>query len=152
RPIDTPGSRLIVNEARRASRAKPLIVVLGGQATTVAGAYLLDNSIADRLVVAWAVGRACGRTDDYNEWVDRWAGCIVLMRLRLVTFPFRGAGGTAPLTPRDRLHELPDTELRQHMLEKEHPNGNPGSWDGDSSPVVSLVRPDYVRALWPIAW
>src|SRR4029453_4646359 len=44
-PIGAPGSRLIVDEARAASAALPLVLVMGGQATAAADAYLLDNSI-----------------------------------------------------------------------------------------------------------
>ena len=44
-PLDTPGSRLIVQEARRATPEKPLVVVTGGALTCAADAYLLDNTI-----------------------------------------------------------------------------------------------------------
>jgi len=55
-PIDTPGSRLIVREARKASPQKPLVVITGGPLTSVASAYLIDKSIADNVVVASLLG------------------------------------------------------------------------------------------------
>jgi hypothetical protein len=52
-PLDSPGRRQIVREAKAATAEKPLVVCVGGPLTAVADPYLLDNSIADRLVVAW---------------------------------------------------------------------------------------------------
>lgn len=50
-PESTPGIRLLVEEARKASVEKPLVVVASGPLTTVANAVLLDPYIADRMVV-----------------------------------------------------------------------------------------------------
>lgn len=47
----TPGSDLIIAEARLASPEKPLVIVSGGPLTTVASALLLAPEIADRIVV-----------------------------------------------------------------------------------------------------
>ncbi len=43
----SPGSDLIVAQARKASAKKPLLIFCGGSCTTVATAYLTDPSIAD---------------------------------------------------------------------------------------------------------
>src|SRR5206468_9200408 len=52
-PFGTEGSWLIVTEARKASTTRPLVIVMGGQATAPVDAYLLDPTIADKMVLAW---------------------------------------------------------------------------------------------------
>lgn len=139
RPIGSDGSWLIVNEAKKASSEQPLLIVCCTALTVAADAYLLDNSIADYVVVAWLGGRDNDMAD-YDGWSDGWAACIVLQKLRLVQFP---AWQADPRVPKSRLIELPDTELRQWMIEKQHPNGAPGSRDADAPPMISVMRKDY---------
>lgn len=146
-PIGAPGSWLIVSEAKKATPEKPLVVVMGGALTVASDAYLLDNSIADKVVVAWSGGTTDGM-EDYNGWADAWAACIVLQKLRLVQFP---AFQAVPYVPKSRLFELPATELRQWMINKQHthwktPDGQlqPGSCDADAPPAISVMRRDYV--------
>ena len=91
-----------------------------------------------------------GRVDDmgnYNGWADPWAAYIVLRRFTLVQFPVRGAGHiAAPVVPKSRLLELPDTPLRRWMIAKEHPtNDQPGDRDLDAAPAIAAMRPDFVR-------
>lgn len=50
-PESNAGIQLLLAEARKASAAKPLIVLEGGALTTVANALLLDPSIADKMVI-----------------------------------------------------------------------------------------------------
>ncbi|MEO6097572.1 MAG: carbohydrate-binding protein [Fibrobacteria bacterium] len=50
-PESNPGIALLVAEARKATAAKPLIVLSGSSLTTVAQAVLLDPYIADKMVV-----------------------------------------------------------------------------------------------------
>lgn len=50
-PESNPGIQLLLSEARKASAAKPLIVLEGGTTTTVANALLLDPTIADKMVI-----------------------------------------------------------------------------------------------------
>ena len=148
-PIDTPGSRLIVEEAQRAYTNAPLVILTGGPLTAVADAYLLDPGIAEHVVVASLLG-TCDDMGDYNGATDPWAAYIVVERLRYVQFP----GGCGPArVPKARLRELPDTELRQWMIEKHHPtNSLPAEQDADGPPAISLVRPDYVLGMRPIAF
>lgn len=148
-PDDTPGARLIVNEAKNASPSQPLVVVMGGPPTTLASAYLLDPSIADNVVLAW-LGGGPGENDmqNYNDLVDRWATYIVVHRLRVVLFG--PVFNQAPLVPKSQLTELPNTELRPWMIDKELPNANlPNGFDHDAPPAISLLRPDYVFAAKP---
>jgi hypothetical protein len=162
-PIGSKGSWLIVNEATETEKA--LVIVAGGPLSTVADAYLLDNSIADKVIVAWlANGEGMS---GYNGWADPWAAYIVLEKLRLVQFP---AGSLKPLwkdhlnmllhkvpfiqlstdatpyVPKSRLATLRETPLRDWMVNKHHPaNGMPGDMDGDAPPAVSVMRSDYAR-------
>jgi hypothetical protein len=154
-PQATPGSWLIVNEARKATPTRPLVVLMGGQATAVADAYLLDPSIADRVMVAWTAAnkRSDGYVDsqEYNASVDPWATFIVFERLRVVIFPFRSDRAENTMcaaTPKSRLGKLPDTELRQTMIEARWPRAGgkysePG-YDCDGMPAFPFTRPDYV--------
>jgi hypothetical protein len=146
RPLGSEGSCLVVREARRAEPGKPLTLVMCGPLTLAADAYLLDPSIADKVVVAWFGGRKRDM-GDYNGWADPWAAYIVLQRLRLVQFSVEETGRRAgPLVPKARLLELPPSPLRQWMIEKQH-NGQPGDLDQDAPPAISLMRPDFIRAI-----
>ncbi len=84
RPVASAGTELIVREARKATREKPLIVVVGGPLVTVASAYLTDPSIGERMVVMMT------DIDGYNG-TDPWANYVVATRCRLVNF------GASPL-------------------------------------------------------
>ncbi len=153
-PIGTPGSRLIVEQARAASAARPLVIVMGGQPTAVADAYLLDNTIADKVIVAWQAGSlredgSVAAEGSFNMSVDPWASYIVTDRLRTVLFVGKGAAdGGIPRTPKSRLTELPNTELRMLMTEAGWPRVD-GFWepttDIDSPPAIALTRSDYVK-------
>lgn len=75
----TPGSDLIVAEARKATPEKPLLVFVGGSCTTLATAYLTDPTIADRMVVFQIDGGG------YNG-SDGWAWEIAKTRCRFANW------------------------------------------------------------------
>ena len=143
-PISSAGSWLVVNQAQKASPGNPLVLVMGGPLTLAADAYLLDPSIADRVVVMWLGGRV-DDMNDYNGWADPWAAYIVLQRLRLVQFP---VGVAPPFVPKRRLaSELPESPLREWMFEKQLHSPTvdlPGDYDSDGPPAIALMRRDYV--------
>lgn len=143
-PISSAGSWLVVNQAQRASPGNPLVLVMGGPLTLAADAYLLDPSIADRIVVMWLGGRVHDM-NDYNGWADPWAAYIVLQRLRLVQFPVMMA---PPFVPKRRLaSDLPESTLQKWMVEKQLQSpilDLPGDYDGDGPPAIALMRSDYV--------
>ena len=142
RPLASDGTLAIVDMARQASPDRPLILAVCTGLTVAADAWLIAPDIADRVVVAWLGGheRDMG---DYDGWSDGWAAYIVLHRLPLVQFPpFR----CDPLVPRRRLLQLPDTPLRQWMLDKALPRDQGRPRDADAPPLVSIVRSDYVLA------
>ncbi len=142
-PIDTPGSCLIVQEANKTTAEKPLVIVTGGPLTAVADAYLLDNSIADKVVVASVLGRE-DNMNDYNGKLDGWAAYIVLQKFRYVQFP---SPHSPPEVTKSRLAgtEIPENELKRFMVDKDQQGVDlPGDIDGDGPAPISLMRPDYV--------
>ena len=142
--LDTPGSRLIVCEAAKASPEQPLVIVMGGPLTAVADAYLLDPGIAGRTVVAW-VGGFGGDAGDYNGFMDRWAAYIAVSRLQIVQFPVSLG---MPRVSKDKLKQLPESPLGQWMIEKRLPHVNrmPDGLvgDGDGNPVISLLNESFI--------
>ncbi len=147
-PVDSPGTRLVLETALSASPEKPLVLIMGGQASIAADAYLLDPGIADRMVVAWLVGDQDGLTG-YNASADPWAAYIVLERLRLVAFPTDYAD---PRVSKERLHTLPESAYRQWLIDKQHPgNRLPDGRDADAQPAISVLRGDYVKKVRPVA-
>lgn len=141
-PIDSPGSRLIVEEALRTTPDNPLLLIMGGPLTVAVDAYLLNPSIADKMVIGW-VDAMEHDMSGYNGWVDCWASYIALKKLKMVHFP---AGKGYPSVPKERLAELPVTELRQWMIDKMLPHASlPNEMDPDSHPVIAMLRPDYIQ-------
>jgi hypothetical protein len=144
-PVDCAGARLIVREAQKASESKPLVLVMGGVSTVAASAYLMNPAISNHMVLAWMGGSRENEMKNFNDTVNRWATYIVLQRLRIVLFG--SVAEQAPYVPKRRLKELPETELRQWMIEKELPHVHlPGEHDYDCPPAIALMRADYVRA------
>jgi len=136
RPLLSQGTLLMVEQARRATPQRPLVVLTGGALTTVADAFLVNSSIADRVVVA-SMARGTTKLEGAK---DPWASFIVLERLRYVHFTVP----PPPVSPTD-FAELPDTEFRRALLEKANLVSEPTrTLFGDGVPCVSLMRADYV--------
>lgn len=57
RSIDSPGARLIIEEAHKASPDKPLYVTVGASLTDVASAWLIDPTISKNIIVIWIGGQ-----------------------------------------------------------------------------------------------
>jgi len=144
RPCGSWGAWLIVDEARKASVTKPLVVVVGGPLSTVADAYLLDNRIAENIVISYMGGDRDQQLtmQDYNSWSDGWAAHIVVQKFRVMMF----TDLDSPTVPHGRLSELPDTELRQWMIDKPLARYSiDREIDGDGLPVVPLMRPESIQ-------
>jgi hypothetical protein len=114
---DTPivasvGSSLIVQEARKASPQKPLLIFVGGPLNTVANAYLIDPSIANKIVVFMTDLRG------YNG-KDAWANYIVASRCRLINYgahiwwPQRPS---APVMPLESFTVLPKNPMTDDVF------------------------------------
>ena len=152
-PYNTAGSQKIKDVVLAASPSKPVVVCTGGPLTNVADAYLLADdegngqAFVDRVIVCANVGNT-NNMRGYNGSVDGWASYIVLKKLKLVAIP---SGTTnSPVVTKSRLQgtEIPDRELRRHMIDKDQLNVNlPGDCDCDSSPLIAVLQPiqyDYV--------
>src|SRR5690606_27665892 len=80
------GVDLIIREAMKASKERPLVIIIGGQATTVANAVLKNPSIADRLFVFHVNGyRDAPRPRGFNT-IDAWSAYVVMSKVRYVNF------------------------------------------------------------------
>jgi hypothetical protein len=100
----TPGSDLIVTEARKTSADKPLLVFTGGPCTTVASAYLTDPAIADRMIVFQIDGSG------YNG-SDGWAWEIAMKRCRFANWARGYFWDKLQIWNPDRFKELPHNPL-----------------------------------------
>jgi gliding motility-associated-like protein len=79
----TPGSALIVAEANKATAAKPLVIFVGGNITTVANAYLQDPGIANKVVVFHIAGYGPSRL--YNT-TDFWSTYTVMKKMKYINW------------------------------------------------------------------
>ncbi|MBN1607234.1 MAG: hypothetical protein JW940_11420 [Polyangiaceae bacterium] len=142
------GALFIVEASTRLSLPyRPLVVATGGRLTDVADAYLIDPTVADRVVVVSslgtlsATGAAMGAP---NGEMDPWADSIVTTRLRYVQVSaFYDQLADVPTA---RLSELPANPLGGWIAAKQ-----PGIWDipeaADQVAVVALGIPSFVTAV-----
>jgi hypothetical protein len=91
--LDTPpnrseGARLILDTSATLSLPyRPLVVVTGGRLTDVADAYLMDQTIPERVVVVSSLGTTTdtgGAMGQPNGEMDPWADAIVTAQFRFV--------------------------------------------------------------------
>jgi hypothetical protein len=87
-PNNSAGANRIINLSLQFSKpGRPVAVVVGAPLTMVADAYLIDNSVVDRVVIVAALGKndgADGTMDGPNGDLDPWADWIVAQRFRYV--------------------------------------------------------------------
>lgn len=121
KPRSTEGAQLIVElSARLALPSRPVVVVTGSRLTDVANAYLLDPTVADRVVVVSALGTSSSAGGGVMGWpngeLDTWAGWIVGQRFRYVQvngyYEQKGDVSTAKAT------NLPDNPFGAWMAAK----------------------------------
>jgi hypothetical protein len=119
-PNRSEGARLLVQAAKTwGTVAHPLAIATGGALTDVADAWLIDPSIAERVVVVASLGQASGtgaRTPDPNGARDAWATVIVVSRLRYVQV--NGYYDQLDDIPESREAELPDNAFGKWMAGK----------------------------------
>ena len=145
RPLDSPGSRAVLAEAKKATVEKPLVVCMGGPLTVAAYAYPLGPL---RSPTRWSWpgpgGRCTENMEDYNGWADPWAAYVAIQKLRIVQFPIDPK--LYPRISRDWFRaNLSAQRVRKTMLSLTLDAGNGEDGDGDGMPVVSAPRPDYVE-------
>ena len=85
-PADSEGARFIIEEAHRTDTNLPLYVVCGGSLTTIASAWLMDPTIAKKLIVVWIGGAEHpGQTPpppgapkiEYNMYEDLFSAQVI---------------------------------------------------------------------------
>ena len=134
----TPGSDLVVAEARRASPQRPLLVSTTWPPTTVATAYLSDPAIAERVVVA---------LHGTPEPTTSWATEIVTGHFRTVVAqlpPSPPAPGAAAVARTEA--EIPPGPLRDTLLARPQ-LAAAGDLVGDAAFAMLLHRPATWRAV-----
>jgi hypothetical protein len=123
-PNRSDGARAIIEAAKSFSLPyRPLAVATGGRLTDVADAYLLEPSIADRIVVVsslGALGTTAATMSNPNGEMDPWADFIVSTRLRYVQVS----------AYYDQLADVPDTRV------SELPSNALGAWMADKQPKI----------------
>ncbi len=82
--LGSPGATLIVQQAHLSTPECPLFVSIGGQITTVGEAYMMDPSIADRIIVFQAAPYI-------HNGVDDFARTTVQNHLKFVVHRYGGA-------------------------------------------------------------
>jgi hypothetical protein len=139
--IGSPGTDLILREAKLATPERPLLLVVGTGLTTIADAYLADPSITKRVVIAALAGLSAESLDDGNGGSDRWATQLVVSSFRVFLFP---STLDVPYTPEARMMgEFPDTALRDLLLGAGYYKEN---YDSDGSPAVTVMLHAFVKS------
>lgn len=144
-PNQSQGARLIVEASSRlALPNRPLVVVTGGRLTDVADAYLLDHSVADRVVVVAALGSIAGQSAAMglpNGELDVWADWIVAQRFRYVQV----SAFYDPTTdvPSPALSKLPDNALGDFVAAQQ-PNITNTPTMADQVSIIAVALPEFV--------
>lgn len=143
-PNRSEGARAILDAAARLSLPyRPLVVLTGGRLTDVADAYLVDATVADRVVVVSSLGTTSasgGAMGIPNGEMDPWAEAIVAARFKYVQV----SAFYDQLTdvPASRLSELPSNALGDWIAAKQ-----PSIWStpvaADQVVVAALCLPSF---------
>ena len=151
--LEIDASYFIVELANRSEDSKPIVVICGGQLTSIANAYLIDTTIVDRIIVMGVFG---ADKIDYNAGLDSWAWTIVLSKFRVLAIPIGSSNNRGivymkpPKVPKEKIksdlnQKIP---LFQWMYDKKHPsNWLPNEGDYDGHPAILITRPDYVTEI-----
>jgi len=151
--LDLEASEFIVKQAHRASNEAPLVIISGGQLTTIANAYLMDTTIADKIIISGLFGV---KAIDYNAGLDAWAWKIVLSKFRVLAIPIGPSQNRGvvymkpPQVSKSRIKStLPQsTPFFYWMYKKHHPSNRlPNGGDYDGQAAIPLMRPDYITSV-----
>ena len=127
-PNRSEGALFILDAAARLSLPyRPLVIVTGGRLTDVADAYLVDPTVATRIVVVASLGTTTttgGAMAQPNGEMDPWADTIVASRLRYVQVS----------AYYDQLADVPDSRL------SELPANPLGAWIAAKQPKLINLR------------
>ncbi len=132
----TAGSRLIVEEARKASPGRPLVVIAGGPLTTVANALLTEPDIAPNVIVFSLTVSFYG----YNG-KDGWSAYIVAKRTRLVEWATGSFWERGSVFRPEHFQGLPDNAFCREMQGFIRSDLGMANQLGDGAPLVWLYDP-----------
>jgi hypothetical protein len=141
------GAQLIVNKSRESSL--PVVLFSGSNLTDIADAYLIDDSVVDRVVVIALLGSYSapkGSMTGPNGDLDPWADWIVAQKFRYIqvsVYYDQSADVTA-----NELPSLPDNAFGTWMKAK-HPKLFT-SWNAaDQETILALATTDFVTTVEP---
>ena len=146
------GALFIVDKSKQLSLPyRPLVIATGGLLTDVADAYLVDNSVADRVVVVSSLGGVTasgGGMGSPNGDGDPWADTIVAERFRYVQV----SAWYDQLTdvPAVSVAQLPANPLGVWMAAKQ-PNLFTWSPASDQVAVLAVGLPSFATAVASVA-
>ena len=151
-PNRSAGATFIVDTAARlALPHRPLVIATGGALTDVADAYLIDSSVASRVVVVSSLGSvtsAGGGMGNPNGDRDPWADFIVASRFTYVQV----SAWYDQLTdvPTDRLADLPVNQLGSWIMAKQ-PNLWQWSPASDQVSVIAAGLPAFTTVVQSVS-
>jgi len=132
----SPGSDLIIAEARKATPDKPLVIISGGPLTTIASALILAPDIADRIVVFNILVSHYG----YNG-KDGWSGYIVAKKTRYVDWGGRDFWEENSVFNAKDFESLPKNPFCDDMRRLIGSDLGQANQLGDGAPLVWLFNP-----------
>jgi hypothetical protein len=151
-PNRSEGALAILQAASKLSLPyRPLVVLTGGRLTDIADAYIIDRTVADRVVVVSSLGSTSptgGAMGIPNGEMDPWAETIVAARFKYVQI----SAFYDQLTdvPTSRLSELPSNALGTWIAAKQ-----PKIWTtpvaADQVAVAALCLPSFALDIEPVA-
>jgi hypothetical protein len=131
----TPGSRLIIAEAKKATKEKPLVVIAGGPLTTVANALLEDPSISQTMIVFSLSTSHYG----YNG-KDGWSANIVSKKANLVEWAAGQFWDENSVFRYEHFANLPDNPLTKEMKRFIQTDLGIANQLGDGAPLVWMFE------------
>ena len=147
-PNRSPGAQFIIETSRRLALSyRPLVVATGGSLTDVADAYLMDPTVADRIVVVSTLGTDpinVGVLNGPNGYLDPWANTIVVQKLRYVQV--NAFSDQATLVPASRLADLPNNAFGIWIASKQPQIVSVLGGDEQVS-VIAAMLPSFVLAV-----
>jgi hypothetical protein len=151
-PNRSAGAQLIVEaSARQALPNRPLALVTGGRLTDVADAYLMDNTVVERVVVVSALGsvtRTGAIMGPSNGELDSWADWIVTQRFTYVQVSAYYDQTTDITTA--QLGSLPKNDFGD-FIAKQQPIIRNNLPEADHVSMLAVGLPKFVLAMEPVA-
>ncbi len=151
-PNESAGARFILELSERlAQPSTPLVAVVGGRLTDVADAYLMDHTVAERVIVVAALGSTTaegGEMGTPNGELDAWANVIVVQNFRYVQVS--AFYDQAEDFPNSVLDQLPTNAFTGWITEKQ-----PHVWEAaiasDQVGIFTVAVPSFAAKVSRVA-